>query len=165
MPNFTEHYQNVRKINENSETNECLSRLAPFAIWSSRLASDNDLFEAVRLYCGITHVHENILECCYLYCYAIKHLIVYKCSSTEAYQQIMIESNRRARVTGFSAVKYWIELEIEPDDIKEMPRPHCRPVSYIKTSFLWALYYLKHDYTFNDAIRDIISRGGDTQAN
>jgi hypothetical protein len=77
----------------------------------------------------------------------------------------MIESNTRARKTGFSTIKYWIENDIEVDDIREMPIPHYRPVNYIKTSILWALYYLKHDYTFNKAIRDIISRGGDTQAN
>ncbi len=32
-------------------------------------------------------------------------------------------------------------------------------------SFIWALYFLKHDYTLNDAIKSIISKGGDTQAN
>jgi ADP-ribosylglycohydrolase len=36
---------------------------------------------------------------------------------------------------------------------------------YIKISILWALYYLKHDYTFEDAVKDMIKRGGDTQAN
>jgi ADP-ribosylglycohydrolase len=46
-----------------------------------------------------------------------------------------------------------------------MPKPHYRPISYVKTSILWALYYLKHDYTFNDAMRDIISKGGDTAVN
>jgi ADP-ribosyl-[dinitrogen reductase] hydrolase len=46
-----------------------------------------------------------------------------------------------------------------------MPKLDHIPISYIKKSFLWALYYLKHDYTFNNALRDIISRGGETQAN
>lgn len=110
-------------------------------------------------------MHELVVECCYIYCYAIKQLIVNNCSSTEAYQKIRIESNRRARVSELSTIYYWIENDIEEDDIELMPKPHYRPQNYIKTSFLWALYYLKHDYTFNDAIKDIISRGGDTQAN
>jgi len=46
-----------------------------------------------------------------------------------------------------------------------MPKPHYRPVSNIKVSILWAFYYLKHDYTFHDAVKDIISKGGDTSAN
>jgi ADP-ribosylglycohydrolase len=59
----TLHYQNVNKINNSSETNDCLLRLAPFAVWSSRLKSYDDLFEAVRLYCGITHLNEIVVEC------------------------------------------------------------------------------------------------------
>jgi len=30
---------------------------------------------------------------------------------------------------------------------------------------LWAFYYLKNEYQYYDAIKDIIKRGGDTQAN
>jgi ADP-ribosylglycohydrolase len=46
-----------------------------------------------------------------------------------------------------------------------MPKPHYRPINYVKTIILWALYYLKYDYTFNDAVSDMISKGGDTAAN
>jgi ADP-ribosylglycohydrolase len=30
---------------------------------------------------------------------------------------------------------------------------------------LWGFYYLKNDYQFNEALKDIISRGGDMIAN
>jgi hypothetical protein len=94
----------------------------------------------------------------------MKLLLVSGCSASEAYYKTFEESNRRARVSGFSTVKYWIENDIENDD-NEMPKPHYRPISYLKTPILWAFYYLKHDYTFNDAVRDMISKGGDTAAN
>jgi len=134
------------------------------AIWGSRIASDDQLFSAVRLYCGITHLHELVIESCYLYCYAIKQLIVNNCSATDAYDRILTESDRRARVSGCSTIKYWIENDIEIDE-SEMPLPHYRPISYLKTPILWAFYYLKHDYNFNDAIKHILSKGGDTAAN
>ena len=57
-----------------------------------------------------------------------------------------------------------MENEIEIND-SELPIPHYRPLSYIKVSILWAFYYLKHDFTFDKAVRSIISKGGDTQAN
>jgi ADP-ribosylglycohydrolase len=57
-----------------------------------------------------------------------------------------------------------MENDIEID-VKEMPFPHYRPISYVKVSILWAFYYLKHEYQFEDAIRDIIKRGGDTVSN
>ena len=75
------------------------------------------------------------------------------------------EANRRASVTGFSRIKYWIENDIDADDIDEMPKPHYIPNSYIKISLLWAFYYLKHDVNFNDALKDILSKGGDMMAN
>jgi hypothetical protein len=43
-----------------------------------------------------------------------------------------------------------------------MPIPHHIPISYIKKPFLWGLYYLKNNYKYEDAITDIIKRGGDT---
>jgi ADP-ribosyl-[dinitrogen reductase] hydrolase len=52
-----------------------------------------------------------------------------------------------------------------PEDIEEMPIPHHIPISYIKKPFLWSLYYLRKNKTYEEAITDIISRGGDTQRN
>jgi hypothetical protein len=51
------------------------------------------------------------------------------------------------------------------NDTSEMPIPHYRPVSYIKVSILWSLYYLRNDFTYEAAIKDIISKGGDTRSN
>ena len=72
------------------------------------------------------------------------------------------ESQRRAKFFGISTVMYWIENDIDGYDIDEMPKPHHKPNSYIKTSILWAFYYLKHKYQYEDAIRDIVKRCGDT---
>jgi ADP-ribosylglycohydrolase len=76
-----------------------------------------------------------------------------------------IEANRRARVSGNSTIKYWIENDIDIDNVDEMPIPHYRPHSYIKTSLLWAFYYLKHEKDLNEALKDILMKGGDTMAN
>lgn len=46
-----------------------------------------------------------------------------------------------------------------------MPVPNERPISYVKNSLIWSLYYLKHGYTFHDAIKSILMKGGDTMAN
>lgn len=67
-------------------------------------------------------------------------------------------------MSGCSTIKYWFENDVDID-LEEMAKPHFRPTSYLKVSFEWAFYYLKHEYSFNDAIRDMIKRGGDTMAN
>jgi ADP-ribosylglycohydrolase len=35
----------------------------------------------------------------------------------------------------------------------------------VKTSFLWSLYYLRKNFTYDEAINDIVSRQGDTRCN
>ena len=51
------HFKKINAINNSCENNNCLVRLLPFAIYCSRLQSNDDLFEAVRLYCSFTHVN------------------------------------------------------------------------------------------------------------
>jgi hypothetical protein len=46
-----------------------------------------------------------------------------------------------------------------------MPKPHYRPINYIKVSLLWAFYYLKNGYSFERAMKDVISKKGDTDVN
>ena len=54
---------------------------------------------------------------------------------------------------------------IDSDDLEEMLIPHFRPISFIKNSFILAFYYLKHCYSYEDAIKDILLKGGDTSIN
>jgi hypothetical protein len=39
-------------------------------------------------------------------------------SANEAFYMTNEESNRRVRITGFSSIKYWIENDIESDDLE-----------------------------------------------
>ncbi len=138
--------------------------MLPVAIWGHKLDKEN-LHAAVKLVVMMTHCHEVVVEACYLYCFAIQQLIRGKTGS-ETFNMTKTEAERRAAITGMSLIKYWIENDIEAaDEIEEMPVPHERPISYIKTPLLWSLYYLKHEKSCEDAIRDIISRGGDTKNN
>ena len=59
-----------------------------------------------------------------------------------------------------------MENDIEASaDTEEMPIPHYRPQSYIKTPLLWSFYYLRKNSTLEEAVVDIITRGGDTRSN
>ena len=46
-----------------------------------------------------------------------------------------------------------------------MPILNHIPISYIKKAFLWSLFYLKKNYSFEEAIKDVIKRGGDIRSN
>ncbi len=137
--------------------------MLPVAIWGHKLDKEN-LHAAVKLVVMMTHCHEVVVEACYLYCFAIQQLIKGK-TGYETFYMTKTEAENRAAITGMSSIKYWIENYIDVDDIEEMPVPHERPISYIKTPLLWSFYYLKHEKSCEDAIRDIIYRGGDTKNN
>ena len=81
------------------------------------------------------------------------------------YYKLREEAERLARKTGYSTVKYWMENDIDIDDENEMPKAHYRPISYVKTALLWAFYHLKHQSTYEVALRDMLKRGGDTAGN
>jgi ADP-ribosyl-[dinitrogen reductase] hydrolase len=40
-----------------------------------------------------------------------------------------------------------------------------RQIGYLKLAFHWGFTYLKHDYRYYDAIKDILLKGGDTDTN
>jgi len=46
-----------------------------------------------------------------------------------------------------------------------MPDPNTEPIDQIKIPFLWSIYYLRKNLTFDEAVKDIISKGGDTRSN
>ena len=38
-------------------------------------------------------------------------------------------------------------------------------IGHLKIAFMWAFHYLKNDFTYEAAIRDILMKGGDTDTN
>ena len=72
--NPTDSFKQCEENTKNSESNGCLMRLTPFAVWAHRLSKE-DLFKAVKLQTKMTHSNDIPIEACYLYCYAISLLI------------------------------------------------------------------------------------------
>lgn len=60
---------------------------------------------------------------------------------------MQIEAGRRAKLSGYSTAKYWLENDVD-QGIDEMPVLKEKPRNYIKKPLLWAFYYLKNGYTF-----------------
>ena len=54
-----------------------------------------------------------------------------------------------AKITGNSTVKYWMDNDLVEDDL---PKPHYKPISYVKIAFCWAMYYLKNSFNYEDAL-------------
>ncbi len=156
-------YRIAKEKNLEVETNKTLMLMTPLAIWARKLSSE-ELFLSVSLLTSLIIPHELVVMSCYLYCYAIK-LIINGEISQNVYEKLQEEADRMARKTGLSTVKYWLENDIDVNNLDEMPKAHYRPISYVKTAIIWAFYYLKCQSSYGDALRDTLKRGGDTSMN
>ena len=77
-----------------------------------------------------------------------------------------LESERREIITGISTINSWFSESLkDSNNFEEMPIPSERPMRHIKISFLWSMYYLKNNYSCKNAIKDVISKGGDLRTN
>ena len=118
----------------------------------------------MKLQTELTHYNIIAIEASYLYCFCIRLLINRK-TPQEAFSETFEEVKRRASISGDSTIRYWFEKCIETDGIDEMPLPNERPITYLKTALLWSFYYLKNEWSFHDAIKDIIAKQGDVEIN
>lgn len=153
-------YRLAKEKNAIVETNKTLMLMTSIAIWARKLTPE-ELFLAVSLLTSLIIPHELVVMSCYLYCFAIK-LIINGELSQNVYEKLQEEADRMARKTGLSTVKYWLENDIDVGDLDEMPKAHYRPISYVKTAILWAFYHLKFQSSYENALRDMLNRGGDT---
>ena len=106
----------------------------------------------------LTQYSTIVFEATYLYCFAIGLLLQGK-SSEEVYNVTKKEAADREEISGNVEVSRWFKYEIENNDESDLVVPHERPISNVKIPFVWAFYYLKNNFSFEDALRDIIKRG------
>ena len=134
-----------------------MMRLAPFAAWIHNLPK-KDLYIAVKLQTMLTHSNEIAIEASYLYCYAISLLIKGE-TSDNVYKLTKLEAKS-------DTIKSWFEkIKDKKESIEELPTPNGDRPASLKIAFIWAFYYLKHKWSYMDALRDILLRGGDTDTN
>jgi ADP-ribosyl-[dinitrogen reductase] hydrolase len=106
----------------------------------------------------LTHSNEIAIEASYLYCYAISLLI-----KGETPEKVFNLTNLEAKSV---LIKDWFENILgKNEDIDDLPTPNDGYPSYLKIAFIWAFYYLKNNWSYMDALRDILLRGGDTDTN
>ncbi|CDW77035.1 UNKNOWN [Stylonychia lemnae] len=138
-----------------STSNGCLMRITPQAVWGHNL-SNQDLKIAVELQTNLTHSVPKVVDACYIYCLAIKHLIHYPGDARGAYNFAKQESTK---------ILSWFEnIEIE-----NLPNPQ-KNIGQSEIAFSYAFYYLRkvitqQDLSFEKIMEDTLFLGGDTDTN
>lgn len=145
------------KFNPASQANGALMRLAPLAIYGTKLPEEQ-LIEWVDKECAITHIHEVCRDANRLWALAIakavknggmkEELYSYLCSIAPTYtnnQQLLLALHAAA--------------DMEPKSCDDWDQ------GWVLIAFQQSLYTLLHTDSIEEGIRSITNRGGDADTN
>lgn len=120
----------------------------------------------------MTHSNKVAIDATYLYCYAISLLINQVHAGEEEGKAVfrdVIEEARRIRTEGQTEdIVEWLSvIEGSVYDARTTILPQCtgRGMGFLKLALVWSFFYLYHDISYTDAIRDMLLQGGDTDTN
>ena len=126
-------------------------RMSPIAVWCSQL-SDEELKRAVKIDTNHTHHLRIVVDCNITFALACKNLLNGG-SPDEAY-------SAAKEFALASLVKEWWE-EMEGDQMQAVNRK----IGWVKIAFQRAFYYLNKGTGFEEALKELLTLGGDTDTN
>lgn len=85
-------FTRVFLLNQGSQSNGCLMRITPLAVWGYRLSKE-DLYKAVLYETRLTHCNEVAIEACQLYCYAISLIMNGEEDRIKVYDMVKADSH------------------------------------------------------------------------
>mmetsp|Transcript_39534 Transcript_39534/g.45010 ORF Transcript_39534/g.45010 Transcript_39534/m.45010 type:complete len:320 (-) Transcript_39534:75-1034(-) len=144
----------AEKYNGHSQSNGCLMRQSPLALYCSNL-SDEDTNSIVLQDTEVTHSNQAVFVACQCYSLAIKHLINTGGDRAGAYDLAKQHGTQEN-----SPIKDWWQL-IESEDYIDS----VRHMGWAKIAFSHAFRALKKGSNYKDALEDVLRYAGDTDTN
>ena len=138
-----------------SQSNGSLMRITPLAVWASKL-KPSDLATAVWEETRLTHPNRVALNASILYVSVIQHLLNNKGDYKGAYNRCF----EVAEKIDDPEINTWL-FELEEN---KLPVAN-KLIGWLKIAFLHALYYLKENYSYEEALRELLGKAGDTDTN
>lgn len=143
------------KLSNTSQSNGCLMRISPLAVWCRNLSLE-DTMTAVREEVKLTHTNETVQFACCFYVIAIGFLL--KTGIREAAYM-----RTKEFLTGKTNSEFLEWLELVEASYCELP-VH-KPCGWSKIAFVYGFRYLLAGVNYHDAIFEIMRQGGDTDTN
>lgn len=126
--------------------------MSPIAVFVSQLEDEDELKLAIKIDTNHTHSRSIIVDCNITLAICCRELLRGK-GAAAAYKAAKDFALK-------SRVKDWF-LEIEANEMQQVNKR----IGWVKIAFQRALYYLKEDFSYEKALKDILLRGGDTDTN
>lgn len=141
-----------------SKANGALMRVAPLGIWAARQTVE-EAVKAARADACLTHPNPSCQWANVAYVLAIRHLLIQGGDSSGA-----IAAARQALEVGLDEsageVLGWL------DDACAGALPDCHPMAgFVRIAFTLAFHHLHVGSSYEEALRQVLSGGGDTDTN
>ena len=151
---------NALAYNRDSKANGALMRSSPLGIWSVRL-NERETVKAALCDAGLTHPNLTCQWANAAYVSALRHLMLFPGDANGAYQAAL-----RALPEDQSASAGSIEVRTWLEDAQAGRLPSCHPMAgFVRIGFTHAFFHLLEESTFENALRETLAGGGDTDTN
>lgn len=139
-----------------SEANGALMRIVPMAIWST-FESTNVIVHNAKLDAMLSHPNQVCQDCNAIIALIITYLIKHPYDNVGAisYAEDYIKFNINSKVN-----KWFIEDSLDISDLD------CsKNIGHVRWGFILAIYFLRNNTSFEDAIKQTLMKNGDTDTN
>jgi ADP-ribosylglycohydrolase len=157
--------ENSKALNSYSLSNGVVMRIAPLGIYGM-FVSDDELRGYVNDECDLTHPNEIVKDISFVYCIAIKYLLMNK-DRKEVFNICydMADKPRTKILLGDSKSRPEPVYLITEKEEKFINTDDKQFQGYVGIAIQNAFYELMNGNTFYDSMLSIIKRGGDTDTN
>ena len=146
------------KHNLASKANGALMRVSPLGIWSVRCTVE-EAIGAAMADASLTHPNPTCQWANAAYVVAIRHLLLNAGDVEGAFSQAWRALDAGAD-EGAEEVRYWLE------DAEQGILPACYSLAgFVRIAFTHAFHHLLRETVYVDALRQVLSGGGDTDTN
>ena len=160
--NFNKLINKVAEVNEGSQSNGWLMRATPLSVYWYKL-SDSKIYDFTKLDVTLIHSHPTAIQSVVCYNIAIAHMLNNICDAEGAIDRVSkyIETIDDEDWSNLKDIwKQTLEAESPTDLITAKEK-----IGFVLIAFSYAFFYLKNNYSYEAAIRDMLLQGGDTDTN
>lgn len=160
-PNYTmtyeDHISRVGEVNKTSKSNGSMMRATPLCVWIRNLELDKRA-EFMKADSALTHPNPSVLDACAIYGIGVSTLVTTNGDKDSAITNMSNWSIQNAHPEVQSWLKQSTSVDLSQFKVQDQ-------AGFVKWGFILALYFLRNETSYQDAIQQTLLLGGDTDTN
>ena len=151
----------IDNVNNKSDSNGCLMRATPLSVYWHKL-SNEEIYKWTELDVNLTHTNPVAVYSVVCYNIAIAHLLQNFGDYEGAFKRVNDYVKASVKDNWKPFYNYWRKIIYAKEDRDVLIEGRT---GWVIIAFSLAFYYLKNNYTYENAIKDTLYIGGDTDTN